>query len=80
MCRVRRTHAGCVRATKEGSIGKVVSIIGIDIAKTYFQLHGATDGCEPMLRKKVTRSKLLGFLAGQPACRVVMEVCVSTHH
>ena len=42
---------------------KVVSIIGIDISKRYFQLHGATAGGEPVLRKKLTRSKLLGFLA-----------------
>ena len=59
---------------------KVVSIIGIDISKRYFQLHGATADGEPVLRKKLTRSKLLGFLAGQPACRVVMEVCASAQH
>ena len=61
-------------------IGKVVSIIGIDISKRYFQLHSATADGEPVLRKKLTRSKLLGFLAGQPFCRVVMEVCASAHH
>ena len=61
-------------------MGKVVSIIGIDISKRYFQLHGATADSEPALRRKLTRSQLLGFLAGQPACRVVMEVCASAHH
>ncbi len=59
---------------------KVVSIIGIDISKRYFQLHGATAGGEPVLRKKLTCSKLLGFLARQPACRVVLEVCGSAHY
>ena len=54
-------------------MGKVVNIIGMDISKRYFQLHGATAGGEPVLRKKLTRSKLLGFLAAQPVCRVVME-------
>ena len=49
-------------------MGKVVSIIGIDISKRYFQLPGATAGGEPVLRKKLTRSKLLGFLVGQPLC------------
>ena len=61
-------------------MGKVVNIIGMDISKRYFQLHGATAGGEPVLRKKLTRSKLLGFLAAQPVCRVVMEVCASAHH
>ena len=61
-------------------MGKVVSIIGIDISKRYFQLHGATEGGEPVLRRKLTRSKLLEFLAKQPVCRVAMEVCASAHH
>ncbi len=61
-------------------MGKVVSVIVIDISKRYFQLHGATADGEPVLRKKLTRSKLLGFLAKQPVCRVVMEVCASAHH
>ena len=61
-------------------MGKVVSVIGIDISKRYFQLHGATADGEPVLRRKLTRSKVLAFLAGQPACRVVMEVCGSAHH
>ena len=79
--RVRRTHTGCVRVHEGGrSMGKVVSVIGIDISKRYFQLHGATADGEPVLRRKLTRSKVLAFLAGQPACRVVMEVCGSAHH
>ena len=61
-------------------MGKMVSIIGIDISKRYFQLHGATADGEPVLRRKLTRSKLLGFLAKQSVCRVVMEVCPSGHH
>ena len=59
---------------------KVVSVIGIDISKRYFQLHGATADGEPVLRGKLTRSNVLTFLGGQPACRVVMEVCASAHH
>ena len=35
---------------------------------------------EPVLRRQLTRPKLLGFLAKQPVCRVVMEVCGSAHH
>ena len=61
-------------------MGKVVSVIGIDISKRYFQLHGATADGEPVLRRRLTRSKLLAFLAVQPACQVVMEVCASAHH
>ena len=61
-------------------MGKVITIIGIDISKRYFQLHGATASGEPVLRRQLTRPKLLEFLAKQPVCRVVMEVCGSAHH
>ena len=37
-------------------MGKVVSVIGIDISKKRFQLHGTTAGAEPALRRKLTRS------------------------
>ena len=37
-------------------MGKVVSVIGIDISKKRFQLHGATAGAEPALRRKLMRS------------------------
>ena len=58
----------------------MITIIGIDISKRSFQLHGATASGEPVLRRQLTRPKLLGFLAKQPVCRVVMEVCGSAHH
>ena len=52
-----------------------VSIIGIDISKRSFQIHGATADGAPVLRRKLTRAKVLEFLASQPRCLVVMETC-----
>ena len=52
-----------------------VSIIGIDISKRSFQLHGATVDGTPVLRRKLSRGKVLEFLASQPPCLVVMETC-----
>jgi len=57
-----------------------VSIIGIDISKSSFQLHGATPGGKPVLRKKLSRGKVLKFLASLPACLVVMEACGGAHY
>ena len=54
-------------------MGKVVRIIGIDISKRYFQLHGA-----PMGRVLPQAQGLR--LTDKPVCRVVMEVCASAHH
>ncbi len=46
-----------------------VSIIGIDLAKHSFQLHGALDDGSVAFRKKLSRGKVLDFLASQPPFR-----------
>ena len=57
-----------------------VSIIGIDLAKRSFQLHGARADGSVAFRKKLSRGKLLAFLASQPRCVVAMEACASAHY
>ena len=57
-----------------------VSIIGIDLAKYSFQLHGARADGSVAFRKKLGRGKVLDFLASQPPCVVAMEACASAHH
>jgi hypothetical protein len=44
---------------------KEVSIIGVDLAKNSFQLHGASADGAVVFRKKLSRSQLLKFLAAQ---------------
>ena len=57
-----------------------VSIIGLDIAKHVLQAHGAgASGCA-MLRKNLSRSKVLPFFASQPRCWVVLEAGGGAHH
>ena len=57
-----------------------VSIIGIDLAKRSFQLHGARSDGSVAFRRKLSREKLLHFLAALPRCVVAMEACASAHH
>ena len=57
-----------------------VHIIGIDLAKHGFQLHGARADGSVAFRKKLTRGKVLGFMASQPHCLVAMEACASAHY
>lgn len=59
---------------------KKISIIGIDLAKNLFQLHGAYKDGSVAFRKRVTRGKLLYFLGKQPPCLVAMEACGGAHH
>ena len=57
-----------------------VNIIGIDLAKRSFQLHGARSDGSVAFRRKLSREKLLYFLAALPRCVVAMEACASAHH
>lgn len=59
---------------------ETVSIIGIDIAKNVFHLHGATVDGAVVFRKELTRGKFLDFVEKQPSCLVVMEACGGAHH
>jgi transposase len=54
---------------------KEVSIIGVDLAKNVFQVHGAAADGRPVFRKKLTRLQFERFMAEQPACTVAMEAC-----
>jgi transposase len=56
------------------------STIGLDIAKRVFQAHGADASGRMFFRKRLTRGKLLEFLAAQPPCTVAMEACAGAHH
>jgi hypothetical protein len=56
-----------------------LDIIGIDLAKNVFQLHGASQTGAVLFQKKLSRGKLLMFLAAQPPCTVAMEACASAH-
>lgn len=56
-----------------------VSIIGVDLAKNVFQLHGACTDGSVAFRKKVNRAQLLNFLAQHPRCVVAMEACATAH-
>lgn len=57
-----------------------VSTIGLDIAKHVFQAHGADASGRVVFRKKITRAKLIEFLAPQPRCVVALEACGGAHY
>lgn len=56
-----------------------VSTIGLDLAKSVFQAHGADATGKVVFRKKLRREQVLEFFAGQPKCLVAMEACASAH-
>jgi transposase len=59
---------------------KKVTTLGIDLAKSVFQLHGVDGRGKVLLRKQVRRSQLLSVLAQLPACVVGMEAGAGANH
>ena len=56
-----------------------VNVIGLDLAKHVFQVHGADAAGRVMLRRKVRRAQVLEFFGRQPRCVVAMEACGGAH-
>ena len=50
-------------------------MLGIDIAKNTYQLHGVDSVGKEVLRKRLPRHKLAAYIANLPACPIVMESC-----
>ena len=55
-------------------------MIGIDLAKNVFQVHGTSTTGQIMFRKKLSRQRFRKFMAEHPAAVVVMEACGSAHY
>jgi len=58
---------------------KVITI-GIDLAKSVFQVHGVDTAGEVTVRKKLRRAEVLKFFEGLPPCLVGMEACATAHY
>lgn len=56
-----------------------ISIVGLDLAKLVFQVHGADKAGRCVLRKQLKRRELLAFFAELRPCIVAMEACGSAH-
>ncbi len=56
------------------------TMIGVDLAKRVFQLHGASMTGQVKFRKKLTREQFRRFMSEHPACVVVFEACGSASY
>ena len=57
-----------------------VSTIGVDIAKSVFQVHGVDADGTVVIRRRVGRAKILEFFSKLRPCLVGMEACATAHH
>ena len=53
--------------------------IGLDIAKSAFQVHGVDESGTVVVRRRLTRAKVLSFFAQLPSCRTGLEACATAH-
>lgn len=58
---------------------KDVKLIGIDLGKHCFYLHGQDELGREVFRKKLSRLQMMKFFVNQPTCTVVMEACAGSH-
>jgi transposase len=56
-----------------------ISLIGVDLAKNVFQVHGVDQAGRVVLRRQLRRSQVEMFFASLPACAIAMEACPSAH-
>lgn len=56
-----------------------VSVVGLDLAKSVFQVQGINAEGKAVLRRKLSRSQLLKLFENMPPCLVGMEACASAH-
>jgi transposase len=59
---------------------KQVTTIGLDIAKSIFQVHGVDAAGQSVLRQRLSRNRVLEFFGKVPPCLVGLEACASLHY
>jgi transposase len=59
---------------------QAITTIGLDIAKSVFQIHGIDAGGQVVIRRQLKRRYVLTFFQKLPPCLVGIEACASSHH
>jgi transposase len=59
---------------------QAITTIGLDIAKSVFQVHGIDGQGNVLVRRKLKRRYVLAFFQRLPPCLVGIEACASSHH
>jgi len=65
---------------KQCNVKAKICVLGIDLAKQSFQLHGVDENEEPVLQQSFNRTRLINFIANLPPCLIGLEACGGAHH
>jgi transposase len=58
---------------------RTITTIGLDIAKSVFQVHGVDADGDVVLRRQLKRRYVLSFFQKLPPCLIGIEACASSH-
>ncbi len=58
----------------------LIKVVGIDLAKLVFSIHGVDEHDKCKLRKTVKRNNLLAEIATLTPCIIAMEACSGAHY
>ncbi len=59
---------------------RTITTIGLDIAKSVFQVHGVDADGDVVLRRQLKRRYVLSFFQKLPPCLIGIEACASSHY
>jgi transposase len=59
---------------------QAITTIGLDIAKSIFQVHGVDAAGQVVMRRRLKRRYVLAFFQKLSPCLVGIEACASSHH
>jgi transposase len=63
-----------------GAIRMEITTIGLDLAKSVFQVHGVVATGQVVIRRSLRRAQMLPFFARLPSCLIGMEACGTSHY
>ncbi|RLA38656.1 MAG: IS110 family transposase, partial [Gammaproteobacteria bacterium] len=62
------------------NVEKQLAVLGIDLAKQNFQLHGVDQNGSTIIKKTLSRKNLVQFIAQLPPCTIGIEACGGANH
>src|SRR4030081_672270 len=63
-----------------GASMQTITTIGLDIAKSVFQVHGVDAAGQVVIRRQLKRRYVLAFFQKLPPCLIGIEACASSHY
>jgi transposase len=80
-------HVSAIEAIAGGAVAvsgelsmRTITTVGVDIAKSVFQVHGVDAASQVVIRRQLRRRQVLPFFQRLPACLVGIEACATSHH